>query len=98
MPYLLKVLNGKEKGSIYKLEHGMRIGRGPVEIVLTDVKISSQHAIVEEGEEGRVYLKDLDSANGLFVGQKRMKRIELGDGMQIELGRTLCVLYFMEDS
>ncbi|MDQ2084826.1 FHA domain-containing protein [Herbivorax sp. ANBcel31] len=74
----------------YVLSKSMTIGRQDKnDIVIKDSFISGIHAqfILEDGE---VYLKDLDSKNGVFVNQKRLEnnRNLLRDKDIIKIGQV----------
>jgi pSer/pThr/pTyr-binding forkhead associated (FHA) protein len=64
------------------------IGRSKdCDIQLSDPNVSRRHAEVRR--EGSSYiLVDLDSTNGVEVGGKRVKRLELHDGSHFTVGST----------
>ena len=64
------------------------IGRGTeADIVVEDTGISRLHARLEVTEFGTI-LTDLDSTNGTFVEDQRIKEATLLDGNAITIGRT----------
>lgn len=67
----------------------MQAGRSmQCDIRLDDPQISSQHARFLR-EDDRWYIQDLKSANGTFLGEKKVvRRMRLKDGMVIRLART----------
>ena len=65
------------------------IGRGQESsLVLNDPGVSRQHAVLEE-REGRVYVRDLDSLNGIFVNDHFTREFALQDGDRITIGSHL---------
>ena len=87
VPYLV-VLNGPDDGSVYRLTgSGSILGRDEaVDVRLSHESVSRRHARVTI-EDGRVFIEDLESTNGTFVGLDRVKgRTFVPDGADIGLG------------
>jgi len=69
-----------------------KIGKGPVnDIVLVDPAVSALHAVIRRDEKGFT-LTDLDSRNGTFVNDTRIKEQRINHGDVIKMGR--CSLTF----
>jgi diguanylate cyclase (GGDEF)-like protein len=66
-------------------------------IVLTDDGVSRRHARIVRSDRGYV-LEDLGSANGTFVGGKRIDRHLLSDGDVFQLGPTVLFRYAYTDA
>jgi ABC transport system ATP-binding/permease protein len=67
-------------GSVY------RIGRDPqAHIVVTDPRVSWQHATLEHDDGGWLLL-DTGSTNGTFVARKRISRITITSSCELRLG------------
>lgn len=65
----------------------VKIGRGRHnDICLTNDTISSSHCVIRCNRDGIWFITDLESGNGVFVNNKRVAQIHLGDGALIELG------------
>jgi pSer/pThr/pTyr-binding forkhead associated (FHA) protein len=65
------------------------IGRTPSsDLTLVDEGISREHAVIS-WDEDHFSLEDLQSTNGTRVNGKRIRSVELQDGDQIQVGRTL---------
>ena len=63
------------------------IGRaGEASILLDDVTVSRRHAAIEEEADGR-YLVDLASLNGTYVNNRRIERVRLRDGDELQIGK-----------
>jgi hypothetical protein len=73
-------------GERVELGPHLDIGRGPAsDLVLDDAFVSGRHASVDYDQQGLV-LSDLDSTNGTYVNEKRIKdptRLRRGDVVQI---------------
>ena len=57
------------------------------DVVLADPTVSRLHAELELAADG-IWLRDLGSTNGTFVGDVRIERARLPDGAVIRLGAT----------
>jgi hypothetical protein len=65
------------------------LGRDPgSDLVLSDIKCSRRHAVIEATEDG-LLIRDTESANGVFVNGKRIDRAFLAAGDEILLGDVL---------
>ncbi len=75
-------------GSVAKavVGSGARVGRAPsCDVVLNHASVSRVHARVEE-REGRLWLVDAGSRNGLLVQGERTAAVRLADGIEFQLG------------
>ncbi len=62
------------------------IGRSPeADITIDDSRVSSRHAVIINSK-GRWLVKDLDSGNGIVVGNKKVKTLELQDQLSFRIG------------
>ncbi|NUN51540.1 MAG: GGDEF domain-containing protein [Planctomycetaceae bacterium] len=86
--FLLTVLRGDPLGRVIRVDDdGVTIGRGEnADFVLDDPGLSWSHArIFRQG--GQVWVEDLGSTNGTFVGDRRIREpTVVGDGARIGLG------------
>ena len=65
-----------------------RIGRDPqADIVLTDPRVSWQHAVVEE-HGGTWLLQDAGSTNGTFVNGQRVRQVTITGSCAVRLGHA----------
>jgi pSer/pThr/pTyr-binding forkhead associated (FHA) protein len=63
------------------------IGRSPdCDIFLDDVTVSRRHAVLERSEHGFT-IEDQGSLNGTFVNRRRIERVELADGDELQIGK-----------
>ena len=86
----LVVLNSDLRGREFVLSgSSARIGRSrECEIQMDLASISRQHAVVEE-VDGRFYVRDLGSRNGIRLGDRPVAQAELHDGAEITVGEVL---------
>ncbi|MHC4414269.1 MAG: ATP-binding protein [Planctomycetota bacterium] len=89
---MLNVLQGPDRGMQFGLptDEPQLIGRSSESLPLTDTTVSRRHAELTP-DDGKWFLRDLDSSNGTFVNGERITkdRIELSPGDQIRCGSTL---------
>lgn len=85
----LTIIEGEGKMTSYDVRKEATIGRASSNmIVLKEAKVSRQHATVtKKGEEYLV--EDLNSSNGVFVNNERIKEYALSDGDEIRIGDFL---------
>lgn len=93
-PQRLIVLTGPQEGT--SAEIGARpvlVGRGEAcDIVLTDVKVSRQHARLSL-EDGSVVVADLESSNGTFVDGERVEgSTVVPSRAELRMGDTVLVI------
>jgi hypothetical protein len=84
---LESVLVVRDGGVHHSLQAGRtyRIGCDPQsDIVMTDPQVSWQHAIVRV-ENDRWWLEDAGSTNGIFIGSRRVERLEISDDCEVRL-------------
>jgi pSer/pThr/pTyr-binding forkhead associated (FHA) protein len=85
----IMVLNGVCAGTVFVLpDIPTVLGRSPEShLQIGDPWISSMHAMFERrGEE--VWVIDLESRNGTFIGEERVREKRLEDGSIVRFGRT----------
>jgi len=86
---------GARIGRVFPLDPaGTDIGRDPANhILIDDSKVSAFHAKVTVGEDKRLMVWDLASANGTFVNDERvMAPVVIVENDEIKLGATVLVL------
>ncbi len=89
----LLVTEGEERGALLSVEADLVLGRRPAQDegrLGDDPEISRRHARVSRGDDGRLQIRDLGSANGTFVNDERIdapRVLEVGD--VIRLGKTV---------
>ena len=93
------ILGGLDVGSVFSLDKRVcRIGRDPAgDLVLRDDGISRTHAEVRRLDDNRLYIKDLNSTNGIFVGGERVEQAVLHEGDKVLLGRRTVLKFALHD-
>jgi two-component system, NtrC family, sensor kinase len=90
---VLTIISGPDKDRRFELPDNepQLIGRSSEALPLSDQTISRRHAELTP-DEGKWYLRDLNSANGTFLnGRRVIARTLLQEGDQIRAGNTLLV-------
>jgi|SRR5438128_6285179 len=90
----LSVIDGPDKGMVRKIEKASVIlGRQGADIGLNDPEVSRQHCLLEI-KETYANLKDLDSTNGTFFEDERVRAAMLQDGAEFRIGTSLIRVNF----
>ena len=84
----LRVLDGNDKGMCIPLYFGgTTVGRSPsCTIMLNDRRVSKEHARITVGSS--IEIHDLNSANGVLVGNQRVQQATVTPGDVVLLGDT----------
>ena len=83
----LVIISGAQKGREVPIEGVVAIGRHPDNTIqFDDLQVSRRHAQIFQGNDG-VYIKDLGSGNGIYIGADRISEQRLSDGDIIRIGR-----------
>jgi Inner membrane component of T3SS, cytoplasmic domain len=86
---VLTVVSGPSKGAVHNLKKPRVIlGREDAGIVLNDQEISRHHCLLEV-RENYANLKDLDSTNGTFFEEERVRAAMLQDGAEFRIGNSV---------
>jgi DNA-binding NtrC family response regulator len=90
---LVKVLEGPDKGMEIRLNKRLNtIGTGEASTIkLTDRSVSRNHLEIELGPQA-AKVRDLDSKNGIYVGQVRIYEADINTSIHLQLGTTLIQL------
>jgi len=97
---VLHVVQGPQRGRKFELpaHEPQLIGRSSEALPIADATVSRRHAELTP-DDGKWYLRDLQSANGTFVNGKRISdRVELAPGDQLRCGSTTMVFAIAPDS
>jgi S-DNA-T family DNA segregation ATPase FtsK/SpoIIIE len=88
----LAILSGPDQGKIVVVDRPkMVLGRSDSDIVLADPEISRQHAVVEIYED-KYLVRDLNSTNGTFVGDRRITAEEVENHGEFRVGGSRMML------
>jgi predicted component of type VI protein secretion system len=91
---VLTILSGPSKGASHKLASPRAVlGREGADIALHDREISRHHCLLEV-RENYVNLKDLDSTNGTFFEEERVRAAMLQNGAEFRIGESLIRITF----
>ena len=89
MQYILKIIEGSEKGLIFTLNEGeLVVGRDPgCDIILSDSKVSRRHARFRRAGPD-YFIEDLQSANGTLVNGEEISSLKLEEGNIVIIGKN----------
>jgi hypothetical protein len=86
--FVLAVTSGPANGQFFRLEKSrVVIGRKGADIPLSDPEISRHHCLLEVRDKV-INLKDLDSTNGTFYDEERVRAAMLQDGSEFRIGES----------
>jgi hypothetical protein len=93
---VLTVLSGPAKGTTHTLtKPRVVVGRRGADVPLDDPEISRQHCLLEV-RETYINLKDMDSTNGTFYEEERVRAAMLVDGTEFRIGESLIRVNFLK--
>ncbi|HXC16302.1 MAG TPA: FHA domain-containing protein [Holophagaceae bacterium] len=73
--FSVAIVAGPQASSVHPLDKPFNtVGREEGEVVSKDPEVSRRHAALEIRRDGTVWLSDLQSTNGTFVGGQRLER------------------------
>src|SRR5690349_13250468 len=84
----LVVVEGPDRGKELSIERErVSIGRSIInDLVLSDKAVSGSHFEIVAGEGGHI-LRDLESTNGTYCSELRIKEVFLKPGLQVRAGQ-----------
>jgi hypothetical protein len=86
--FVLAITSGPASGEVFRLAKSrLVIGRQGADIPLNDPEISRHHCLLEV-RDTFINLKDLDSTNGTFYDEERVRAALLGDGSEFRIGES----------
>jgi predicted Zn finger-like uncharacterized protein len=88
----ITVIGGPSRGSVFPLERPRIIlGRAGTDVPLDDAGVSRRHCMIEvRGDVVR--LCDLDSTNGTFFGEERIRAAQLRNMAEFRIGSSVLLL------
>jgi hypothetical protein len=93
---VLTILSGPSKGEAYTFtKPRVVLGRQGADIPLNDPEISRHHCLLEV-RDTYINLKDMDSTNGTFFGEERVRAAMLQDGTEFRIGGSLICVNFVK--
>jgi len=92
---VLSVLTGPSKGASHTLGKArVVLGRQGADVPLNDPEISRHHCLLEV-RDTYINLKDMDSTNGTFFDEERVRAAMLQDGTEFRIGGSLIRVNFL---
>jgi Inner membrane component of T3SS, cytoplasmic domain len=85
---VLSILSGPSKGEAHTLtKPRIVVGRQGADIALNDPEVSRHHCLLEV-RDTHIHLKDMDSTNGTFYEEERVRAAMLQDGAEFRVGES----------
>jgi hypothetical protein len=95
--FVLAVTSGPANGEHFRLAKSrVVIGRKGADIPLNDPEISRHHCLLEVRDKV-INLKDLDSTNGTFYDEERVRAAMLQDGSEFRIGESRIRVSFQKN-
>lgn len=92
---VLTILSGPSKGETHSLtKPRVVLGRQGADVAMNDPEISRHHCLLEV-RDTYINLKDLDSTNGTFFDEERVRAAMLQDGSEFRIGMSLIRVNFL---
>ncbi|MGB9466722.1 MAG: FHA domain-containing protein, partial [Candidatus Acidiferrum sp.] len=92
--FVLAIVSGPASGEVFRLmQPRVVIGRKGADIPLNDPEISRHHCLLEIRDKF-INLKDLNSTNGTFYDEERVRAAMLQDGSEFRIGESLIRISF----
>lgn len=86
--FVLAITSGPASGEVFRLtKPRVVIGRKGADVPLNDTEISRQHCLLEVRDKF-IDLKDLNSTNGTFFDEERVRAAMLQDGSEFRIGES----------
>jgi len=91
---VLSILSGPSKGQNHTLSKPrVTMGRKGADVALNDPEISRHHCLLEV-RDNYINLKDMDSTNGTFFEEERVRAAMLQHGSEFRVGNSLIRVSF----
>jgi predicted Zn finger-like uncharacterized protein len=91
---VLSIVSGPSRGEAHTLSKSrIVVGRQGADIALNDPEVSRHHCLLEV-RDTHINLKDLDSTNGTFYEEERVRAAMLQDGAEFRVGESLIRVNF----
>jgi DNA-binding NtrC family response regulator len=97
-PIVLSVVEGPDAGrELRSASPRVAIGTGAEnDVVLADPTVSRQHCALERCADG-IVLRDLESTNGTFVREVRVREALIPPGTRVSVGRSIVEVRLLDD-
>jgi hypothetical protein len=94
--WVLAITSGPASGEVFRLMQArVVLGRKGADIPLNDTEVSRHHCLLEVRDRF-INLKDLDSTNGTFYEEERVRAAMLQDGSEFRIGESMIRVSFQK--
>ncbi len=92
----LSIISGPSKGLVFQMTKARAVlGRTGADVEINDPEISRWHCAVEVKDEN-IRLKDLDSTNGTYFGDERVRAAELSHLAEFRIGTSTILVTVLQ--
>lgn len=97
MAIFIEVIAGNDLGMRFKASHGLKIGRSLGDVTINEPKMSGVHAQIRSTENGKLFLIDRESSNGIKIKGVRVQKLHLTPGVTFQIGATVFLVLEAEE-
>lgn len=97
MGLVIEILEGIQKGQLFKVVDKSTLGRKKADMIIKDPNVSTIHALVMFDEGGTPILVDQNSRNGLILNDTVVRKIELLPETKFTIGNTNFIVRLFTD-
>lgn len=98
MGLVIEILEGIQKGQLFKVTDKATLGRKKADMVIRDPNVSTLHASISINSDGVAFLVDQNSRNGLVINDNVVRKIALYPETKFMVGNTeFIVRHFTDD-
>jgi hypothetical protein len=84
----LSVISGPMRGLVFTMgKPRIVLGRADADVIINDVEVSRWHCAIE-AKDDLIRLRDLESTNGTFLGDERVRTAELKNLSEFRIGSS----------
>ena len=88
MGLVIEILEGIQKGQLFKVADRATLGRKSADMVIRDPNVSTLHAVVSFDESGIPTLIDRNSRNGILFNNEMVRKVLLVPDIKFTVGNT----------
>ena len=97
MGLVIEILEGIQKGQLFKIKDKATLGRKKADMVIRDPNVSTLHAVIAMDESGIPILIDQNSRNGLIIHDTVVRKIALYPETKFMVGNTEFIVRLFDE-
>lgn len=88
MGLIIEIIEGIQKGEVFKVDNKTSLGRKKCNVVIKDPNVSTFHAMIVFDDKGAPVMVDQNSRNGILYKDKVVRKLPLYSGTKFTIGNT----------